>query len=102
MTPELRTVYLGLFHDYHARVCFQSTWASCDGIIQRKVEPGAPDVEQRADFLADVVTAGVERASHRCNPLVPGLNDSDELIAATVDRAAKVDVSRYLCSLTFF
>lgn len=88
---DMRERFLKLFAEHPDQVSFQCTCASVDADVAKYLEPGAPYPEKRIQFLEQVSSvAGVKRISFRMNPLVPGFNDSDEQMAATIDRAAKV------------
>lgn len=70
---------------------YQCTVASVDEAAQKLLEPGAPPPEVRIAFMEEVAArTEVKRLSFRMNPIVPGANDSDEQIRATIERLGRV------------
>jgi DNA repair photolyase len=109
--PELREKFLSLMKQHPEAVSFQCTYeffslihppaffsvpkkrcASTSKEKQAAIEPGAPTPKERLAFLADVIAVGVKRYSLRMNPLIPGHNDDNESIAATLDAANELGV----------
>jgi DNA repair photolyase len=91
-SPELRGLMLALFAKHKAQVSFQVTCATSDVNASTLLEPGAPLPEVRFKWLAELVAAGIAHASLRMNPLVPGINDSDEQMINTAKCAVGTGV----------
>lgn len=100
-SDEFAERLLALFHANPDRVSYQQTCASMNPAKQMCVERGAPPPTKRIAFLGKVVAAGVVRASLRINPLIPGFNDSDAEIEATLQSAASVGVKRAAISYAY-
>lgn len=97
-TAEIRTAFLSLCEDYHEKISFQ---CSCSGLLpltQSLLEPGAPMPQSRFEFLADVIKAGVARASLRIAPIVPLFNDTEEDFSALMAAAGQIGVQRVVAA----
>jgi DNA repair photolyase len=99
-SDDMRQRLLALFREHPDQISYQGTCASLDRAKQKRVERGAPDPDARLVWLAQVAKAVREglalkgkkdvapRVSLRMNPMIPGFNDSHELMEAIIDRAA--------------
>ena len=114
--------FVALFARYPGRVCVQVGITTLDDEARRLIEPRAASVAERLDNLARLIGnsgtagnsgtgSGTQRSEHcaspqnsieaRIDPLVPGLTDSDESLAALLSELARVGVREAVLSYLF-
>ncbi len=73
------------------------TVTTMDENIAMLLEPGAPSPKDRMKALQRTSSAGIPTIL-RFDPIIPGLNDSDEIISEVVNRARKAGVLHVVSS----
>ncbi len=92
--------FINLFSKYPKQINVQVGLTTLNDEARRMIEPHTATVDERLSNLERLVTAGI-RCEARMDPLIPGLSDTNESVAAVMQKLKSLGVHEVLAAFLF-